>query len=264
MTGEKAYERIAEDLRGRIRSGEPAPGDRLPSEAALGERYGEGPPTVRRALGLLLGEGLIERRPEGGDVVREPGSRVRRSNDRHQWEKNRVRADLEERLSTGAIERDTGLDVDDLVFSATYERVKADAVLAGVFGLAEGDDLLERRYRTRHKDGRFPFELVRSYLVVGLIEENPDLFDQAAEPWPGGTQSQLDSVGIELDRVVERVISRPPTVEEAGELGLSAGVAVMDVRKTSIDTLGRVVEWSEIVLSGDRTEAVFTTRLDRW
>ncbi|MGW9346429.1 GntR family transcriptional regulator [Nocardiopsis flavescens] len=263
-TGE-VYERVAEELRRRIRDGELAPGDPLPAQTGAGGTRDGDPSAVRRALGLLRAEGLVEDGPGGrGDVVRAPRRPVRRSDDRHQWEKDRVRAGLDERLSTGATERETGLEVDDLVFSAAYCRVPADAVLARALGVPEGAELVERLYRTRHRDERDPFSLVRSYLVAELVEGNPDLFDEAKEPWPGGTQSQLHTVGIELDRVEERVTARPPTAEEADELGLGPGAAVMVVHKASIDLRGRVADWSEIILPGDRAEAVFTTLLERW
>lgn len=202
--------------------------------------------------------------PGGASAIRRPRRPVRRRDDRHQWEKDRARTTREERLATGATERDTGLGRDDLVFSAAYRRVAADAGLARALGVPEGTDLLERRYRTRHRDEHAPFDLVRSYLVVDMIGGYPDLLDEAREPWPGGTQSQLHAVGIELDRVEERVTVRPATEEEADELGLGPGVPVMVVQKTSIDTRERVVDWSEIILPGDRAEAVFTTRLERW
>jgi GntR family transcriptional regulator len=198
------------------------------------------------------------------DLVRGPRHPVRRSNGRHQWEKDRARAGVGERRSTGATEHDTGLEVDDLVFSASYNRVRADAELSRALGVPHGTALLERLYRTRHEDEPAPFDLVRSYLVVDLVEGDPDLLDETKEPWPGGTQSQLHTVGIELDRVEERVTVRPPTAAEAGELGLRAGIAVMVVHRSSVDTRGRVVEWAEVILPGDRTEAVFTTALERW
>lgn len=93
---------------------------------------------------------------------------------------------------------------------------------------------------------------------------NPDLLAAGNEPWPGGAQSQLHTVGIELGRITERVRAGPPTVEETAELGLSAGVAVLVLHKTPIDTEGRVVEVSDVTLPGDRTESLFTTPLSRW
>ncbi len=263
VTG-KAYERIADDLRQSIRAGELEPGDKLPAETKLAKRYSKGLPTVRQALAQLQAEGLIEKQHGRGNFVRKPRRLVVRTNERHQWEKDRVQVEAEERGSTGATERDTGLTMDDLVFSAAYTEVKADGALAKVLRVPVGTKLVERVYRTRHRDEHAPFNLVRSYLIHELVASNPDLLDDTKEPWPGGTQSQLHTVGIEVDRVEERITARPPTFEEAEELELSVGVAVMVLQKTSIDTDDRVVDWSEVILPGDRTEALFTTQLTRW
>ena len=52
--------RIADALRGEIASGDLTPGDRLPPETALLERFGVSLPTLRQAVGVLRAEGLIE------------------------------------------------------------------------------------------------------------------------------------------------------------------------------------------------------------
>lgn len=79
-----------------------------------------------------------------------------------------------------------------------------------------------------------------------------------------GSQNQLYTVGIELDRIEERVTARPPTPEEADELELPRGTSVLVLRKTSHDLDNRVVDLSDIILPGDRTELLFTTPLERW
>ncbi|MER6138924.1 GntR family transcriptional regulator [Streptomyces sparsogenes] len=186
--------------------------------------------------------------------------RVERHNDRHQWEKDRARRSRAERLRTGSTEHDTGLEAADLVFHAEYREAVADEERAALFGVPVGTRLLERIYRTRCRED-FPFALVRSYLVHEVAAANPDLLDDANEPWPGGTQNQLDTLGIELDRIEERITARPPTVEEAEELGLEEGVPVILLRKISLDIDDRVVEFSDVTFPGDRTELVFTTCL---
>ncbi len=260
----KRYETIADALRDEIHAGRLRPGDRLPAEAALVERFRVSLPTVRQALGVLQAEGLVDKSHGRGNFVRAPRKKVVRSNERHQWEKDRARAPREERRTTGATEYDTGLAVSDLVFSAEYREGEANEELAAAFGVPPGTRLLERIYRTRHREEDAPFNVTRSYLVHDLIAANPDLLDETKEPWPGGTHSQLSTVGIEVDRIVEHVTARPPTVEEAGELGLTAGVSVMILRKVSVDTTGRVVDVTAVTLPGDRTELVFTTTLARW
>jgi GntR family transcriptional regulator len=260
----KAYEKISDGLRQRIRAGQLSPGDQLPAETALAEQHRVSLPTVRQALSVLQAEGLIEKRHGRGNFVREPRRPVQRSNERHQWEKDRARASEEERQTTGATEHDTGLTVDDLIFSAEYRQAEADETIAAALEVPPGTPLVERIYRTRYRQEHAPFNVARSYLVRDMVAGNPDLLDQTKEPWPGGTHAQLYTVGIEIDRVVERVTARPPTAEEMEELGLTAGVSVMVLRKKSIDTKERVVDVSEVILPGDRTELVFATPLARW
>ena len=66
------YERLADHLEGRIRSGEFPPGSRLPGEVALRTEYVVSLSTVRRAMRLLRERGLVvTRAPLGTFVVRE-------------------------------------------------------------------------------------------------------------------------------------------------------------------------------------------------
>ncbi|MET9083330.1 GntR family transcriptional regulator [Streptomyces sp. NPDC004237] len=260
----KAYEEIADDLRRAIRDGALKPGARLPSEAELARRHGRSVPTVQNALRLLSAEGLIDKRHGTGTFVRRPRTRAVRDNTRHQWEKNRARMPEAARAETGATEHDTGLVLDDLVFFARYRELTAPSDLADAFGIPEGTVLLERTYRTRHAAETAPFSLVTSYLVRDMIAANPDLLDETNEPWPGGTQNQLHTVGIEVGRVEERFTARPPTPEEAQELDLPAGTSVIVLHKTSYDVHDRIVDITLVTLPGDRTELLFTTYLERW
>lgn len=68
----KLSERIGEQLRARIRSGEFAPGDALPSERELMRIHAVGRPAVREALQDLQRMGLVEIRHGGRARVTEP------------------------------------------------------------------------------------------------------------------------------------------------------------------------------------------------
>ena len=74
---------IADALRGDLAEGRYAPGDRLPTEAALAERFGVNRHTVRHGISLLVEEGLVRtRRGSGAFVAATPtdypiGKRVR-------------------------------------------------------------------------------------------------------------------------------------------------------------------------------------------
>ena len=64
------YRNMAAELRVMIESGELSPGDALPSEAALAERYGVARGTARHALAELEGAGLVDSVHGKGRFVR--------------------------------------------------------------------------------------------------------------------------------------------------------------------------------------------------
>ena len=65
------YERMADHLEGRIRSGEFPPGSRLPGEVALRTEYVVSLSTVRSAMRLLRERGLVRTRSPIGTFVAE-------------------------------------------------------------------------------------------------------------------------------------------------------------------------------------------------
>ncbi len=70
------YHQLAEILTTKIRSGEYAPGTRIPPETGLAQAYGIGRPTVRQAVDILVRKGLVKRRRGAGTFVAEPGKEV--------------------------------------------------------------------------------------------------------------------------------------------------------------------------------------------
>jgi DNA-binding GntR family transcriptional regulator len=56
---EPAYAQLARILLRQVAAGEFRPGDRLPSEAQLCERYGVSPMTVRRVVNILVDQGVV-------------------------------------------------------------------------------------------------------------------------------------------------------------------------------------------------------------
>ena len=258
------YDRIAADLRRKIQSGRFGPGEQLPVETALKDEYNVSLLTLRRALDVLEMEGLIEKRHGHGNFVRTRRRRMRRSTDRYQWEKDRALLTEAERRAPGVVERDTGLAHEDLIFDAQFDSTEADDDLADAFGVPVGTPLLRRSYRQQSREEDASLVLSTSYLVRDRIASNPDLLSAANEPWPGGTPHQLYTVGIEIDRIIDEVTARPPSADEADALGIEAGVALIVLRKTSIDTTGQVVEVADVLMAGDRTQLVYTTKLKRW
>jgi len=72
VPGKAKYQRIADDLRARISSGEYPPGSQLPTKADLMARYQVAVNTVERAIDELRKAGLVETLQGAGMFVREP------------------------------------------------------------------------------------------------------------------------------------------------------------------------------------------------
>ncbi|MFI7025377.1 winged helix-turn-helix domain-containing protein [Micromonospora sp. NPDC049900] len=65
-------QRIAQDIRDKIRSGDYSPGAKLPSLREMTAHYGVSAEPVRSALLILQAEGLIEGHQGKGTYVRKP------------------------------------------------------------------------------------------------------------------------------------------------------------------------------------------------
>lgn len=66
------YQRLAESIRAAIINKQWRPGDRLPSETELADKYNVAPGTLRQAISKLVQEKLLERRHGSGTYVRRP------------------------------------------------------------------------------------------------------------------------------------------------------------------------------------------------
>jgi GntR family transcriptional regulator len=64
------YQRLRDDLAGRINRRELRPGDLIPSEAELAAHHGVAIGTVRKAIDQLVAEGVLERQQGRGTFVR--------------------------------------------------------------------------------------------------------------------------------------------------------------------------------------------------
>jgi len=73
-TSQPRYRQIAEQFRKAITSGEYKPGDALPTEMEICDRFKVSRHTARDALRILTDDGLIERRRGAGTVVAERGA----------------------------------------------------------------------------------------------------------------------------------------------------------------------------------------------
>jgi len=114
-----AYHAIAAAIRGRIENGEFPPGSSLPSESALCAEYGVARNTLRRALDVLAGDGLLSSSPGQGRKV---GPTEGTADQTPQY--RRIAEELRELIQSGSLE--------------PGEAVPSEAALAARYGVSRG------------------------------------------------------------------------------------------------------------------------------
>ena len=257
--------RIADDIRGKIETGELRPDDQLPTLPALAAQWSCSITSARGAMALLRSQGLISGGRGQPLRVRVKPRMVIRDSRRHQAEKDLALAGLDERRRHGEAEDDLGEDLGALDFHCEYRYpIPASTELAEMFGIDPGAPLLRKTYETRDKSGWTRRAYSVSWVPVPLIESNPVLLSHDCEPWPGGAMNQFRTVGIEIAEVVDEVRAFMPTTVDVQRWALEPGVPMVTVRRISIDTDKRVVEVSDAYYPADRTTLRFTTPLTPW
>ncbi|MFE9244611.1 GntR family transcriptional regulator [Nocardiopsis sp. NPDC006938] len=237
------YREIAEELRGQIRSGRYADGDRLPGENTLMERHGVARATARQALSVLINEGLAV-------AVRGSGVYVRAFRPLRRHGARRLSKELwGAGRAIWQTDGDTrGYEVEGLVVD---EVTPGDHVLRAL-GLTAGSTVL-RRSRRYLVDGQ-PVQSAVSHLSPHLWagrEDSPAaLRIRADDTGPGGVYARLAELGHAPAHFTEEIRVRMPTPEEAVELALGPGTPVLEVARTALTAGHRPVEFNEITMDG--------------
>lgn len=229
------YRQIAAALRQAITLGHLAPGDRLPSESELVERYGVARMTVRQALQDLKAEGLVVSEHGRGVFVRAAPVVRRLASERF------ARRHREQGKAAFSVEAEkTG-------YTAGVDRINvselpAPSPIAERLGLDPGDLVVvrDRRYLANN----VPVETAVSYIPADLARGTAIIKQDTG---PGGIYARLEENGHMLDHFVEEVAARMPTPDERRALQLGPGVPVLTVLRTAYEASGRAVEVCDTV-----------------
>ncbi|NUP30648.1 MAG: GntR family transcriptional regulator [Streptomycetaceae bacterium] len=232
------YRQIADQLRD-LAQDRLQPGDQLPSESQLVAHYGVTRVTVRRALELLKGEGVVVAEHGRGFFVRRRPVVLRQSHDRL---RRRHRDAGKGPFAAEAEAAGTRPTVDRV--AVTTE--PADEEVRIRLGLAPGTEVVVRSRRYLH-DGR-PVQTAVACIPAD-IAAGTAITD--IDPGPGGIYARIEEAGHQLDRFTEEVHARMPSHDEAVALQLPPGVPVIELTRTAYAVSGRAVETSVIVMAAD-------------
>ncbi|MGW2589069.1 GntR family transcriptional regulator [Streptomyces sp. NPDC001515] len=235
MTGSvpRRHHDIADDLRHQITTGSIKPGERLSSEAGLAARYRVSTVTLRRALAVLQGEGLVEKIHGKGNYVRHPRRKTMYVGG---W---------------GTLDPWTAAEP-TLRITVRSTTVPASAPLATLLKVPVGSPLAE--YTCLSLEQGSPHGLARIYIPRdlapnGVLDDNPMCREAA---------TRFAILGPPPATVRETVCARSPTPDEASVLRIGNTMAVLAITRIATDVTGRVVEAALLAFPGDRVDAVFT------
>ncbi|WP_326635303.1 UTRA domain-containing protein [Streptosporangium sp. NBC_01755] len=97
-----------------------------------------------------------------------------------------------------------------------------------------------------------PTEIVSVWLPLEL-PEGTDL--TSADPLPEGLREHLQSrKGVRFDHIVEQIVARMPTTEEAKRLGMPKNIPLLCVYAAVRDAAGHALVVAEVLLPADRHE----------
>lgn len=226
--GEAKAKQVYLVLRDRILSGALGFGTRLATENDLADAHDVSRVTVRRALGELARERLIERRRSAGTRV------IYRSSPAP------VTADISGMLANLA---DMGRRTAVKLLSFDY--VPAEGMVAQALGAAP-DELLQRAVRVRSVDG-LPF----SHLTTHVPESVSVTFTRqelAVRP----LLELLERAGVKVERARQRISAGLATPDVAEALGLHTGSPLIELVRVVYDQAGRGVEHLHALYRPDR------------
>jgi len=222
------YAQLKESLIASIGRGELTPGDQIPSQRILCERYSMSHMTVRRAISELLNEGVIYGIPGKGLYV------TARKQDAESGPLSGFTEDMARR----------GMVASSQVLAA--EIVGASTVLASALGVEVGTPLVYLR-RLRLADGE-PMALQGSYLLLalcpGLLEHDlarRSLFDLLRSAY-----------GLKLADGRSTVEAALADEEQARLLRLPLPAPLLIVEQLTYLEGGQAVEFVRTAYRGDR------------
>lgn len=238
-------DRVADDLREQITSGRLPPAALLPSENELTRVHGVSKATVRAALAVLRGEGLIT-------AVNGRGSFVRRAGDRpiHTHART-ITVDGDGNFQ----DNETGNGDFREVESPTTYHTNASVALALAIGVAEhtplfgSDRLLENTSGTRI--------LIRTYvpfstaLEIPALEDNP--FISAGQVYKAAREAGLDP------EFSDYITARNPTPDDSRTLRIPDGLPMLVTRRLATHN-GRPLIMQETHRSAEDTQLHYKPR----
>lgn len=241
---EPKYREIASELESRIRSGELEAGQRLPSDADLGDMYGASRNTVRQAISFLLTRGVVEKESSGATLARKKIDPFRTV----------VSADTGFGGFEGAA-YSSDVQASNRTPKVTTPRVEiqeASGDIAVKLKLGQGASVVIR-HQERYIDDEL-WSMQTSYYPMTFVDQGASKL-LAVQDIEQGTRQYLDeTISVREIGSEDTMTVRAPTPGEATAFRLpeDGRIAVFETRQTGIDPEGEPVRVTITIYPSDR------------
>ncbi|MDR2211695.1 MAG: GntR family transcriptional regulator [Spirochaetaceae bacterium] len=221
------YYQLYDILYKDIKEGVYKPGELLPTESSLIQKYGISRVTVRKAMDLLMTEGLISKRRGYGTFVQNP--KVEQNLTQvlhfsHEMEKRGYKASVE---------------------VLANEVVLAQKTIADALGIPEGTGLIHVN-RLRYAD-KIPMCIESAYLIKDAC---PSVLDQDFSS-QSLRRFLMDNYNIVWSRARQKIFAINATVKMAQYLTIKTGEPLIYVERISFDQFNKAGEYLQAYYRGD-------------
>lgn len=244
-----ASRQLAGYLRDLIRSGELAPGDKLPSERTLVKEHQVARNTAREAVRQLTESGLVSPYHGRGVFVRAKPRLMRfgqRRYSRELREETGVSPFHAEVLEQGRTPS---------AKCTSIERAAPPADVAERLHVDANSQSVVRRENWYYADNE-PMQIGVTYIPWDIAQGSP--LANTDVLGPGDLYARFEDVGHLITYTREEVTARMPTPDEVAGLQIPDGVPVLDVLHTGIDQERKAFEVTQFIMRADYTGLDYT------
>jgi GntR family transcriptional regulator len=230
------YQQVAESVRQDIVAGRYRPGDQLPSERDLRDRFKVSQQTVRAAFDQLRSEGLVVSYQGRGVFVRE------------QTVPRRLSTDITTSLGWYTTLHRQGLRPSG---QTTVHQAACSEEVAEWLGIEPGV-VVTVRDRLLGTEGEPPVMIATSYFPDWVVKEAPALADPSRGGMPGILREAFGSTYSE-----DVLTVRMPSLQEQQRLNLPQSTPVQIIKGATYDQGSRPLHYIYVVGAGERIEFAY-------
>jgi GntR family transcriptional regulator len=248
MAQQPMHQHITEDLRAQIESGELAPGDQLPTELELRDRYSSSRNTIRDAIKRLTSQGLVETRPGQGTFVTrriDPFVNVLSGDPRKSGSLEGSVTYLSEVNMSHRLPRVTTPKVAVQLPSAEVSRRLCVPPSTQVV----------IRHESRYIDG-IPWSLQTSFYPMDFITKGATRLLMAEDIREGAVRYLGETIGVRQIGYRDWITARVPDGTEQSFFGLAHDATVFEIFRTGFDQTEAPLRVTVTVWPADRNQFI--------